>query len=433
VLWAVSEHIERAGVHSGDATLVFPAQALSAAIILRVREIGEKLARALRITGPFNLQLLVKGNELKVIECNLRASRSFPFVSKVLGVNFIREATRVMLGVEPSRELNRGQFDLDYVAVKAPQFSFDRLKGADPTLGVEMTSTGEVACFGATREEALLKAMLAAGFTIPSHGALLALDALVASTSVAEEAARLSALGLEVFALPKTAASLRSFGNVCEVREEDGSAERILRSGRVDVVFSDGGGAQAAAGQAGSSLPRLAIDLGIPVVGEAALMRCLTQALTSMPLQSLEVKPWQHYVSQRSVAGGPAQSHGRTVAHASCAGRLRLFIRQPFTETDAREAAVIQGVLDVLQQLNGAPYALQFLTGHWAESSHTFRQRFEREAGQPFTPARFRETRLDLLNQADVMIVIRTGLSESGAFEVAYNIFGGKRVPVFFA
>jgi carbamoyl-phosphate synthase large subunit len=138
-------------------------------------------------------------------------------------------------------------------------------------------------------------------------------------------------------------------------------------------------------------------------------------------------------LSQRSVAGGPAQSHSHAVARAARAERIRLFIRQPFTETDAREAAVIQGVLDVLQQLNGAPYALQFLTGHRAESSHTFRQQFEREAGQPFTPASFRETRLALLHQADVMMVIRTGLSESGAFEVAYNIFGGKRVPVFFA
>src|SRR5262249_2382473 len=128
ILWAVSEHMERAGVHSGDATLVFPAQDLPAATLLRVKETGEKLARALQITGPFNLQMLLKEGALKVIECNLRASRSFPFVSKVLGVNFIREATRVMLCTDPAIESNRTQFDLDYVAVKAPQFSFDRLK-----------------------------------------------------------------------------------------------------------------------------------------------------------------------------------------------------------------------------------------------------------------------------------------------------------------
>jgi carbamoyl-phosphate synthase large subunit len=210
ILWAVSEHIERAGVHSGDATLVFPAQDLSAAIQLRVRDIGEKLARALQITGPFNLQMLVKGDKLKVIECNLRASRSFPFVSKVLGINFIRAATRVMLGVEPARESNHSQFDLNYVAVKAPQFSFDRLKGAEPKLGVEMASTGEVACFGATREEGLLKAMMATGLNIPAKGALLALDSAVRSTSFAEEAWLLRELGLELFATPETAESLRS-------------------------------------------------------------------------------------------------------------------------------------------------------------------------------------------------------------------------------
>ena len=210
ILWAVSEHIERAGVRSGDATLVFPAQDLSAGILLRIRETGEKLARALEITGPFNLQMLFKEGELKVIECNLRASRSFPFVSKVLRRQFdprgdSRDARR-----QPDLTLNRTQFDLDYVAVKAPQFSFDRLKGAEPKLGVEMASTGEVACFGATTEEALLKAMMATGLKIPSQGALLALDSAVHLSSFVEEARLLRELGLELFATPRTAESLRS-------------------------------------------------------------------------------------------------------------------------------------------------------------------------------------------------------------------------------
>lgn len=434
ILWAISEHIEKAGVHSGDATLVFPAQRLSVEVLRRARKVGEKLAHALQITGPFNVQMLVKHDAVKVIECNLRASRSFPFVSKVSGVNFIREATRAMLGVEPSRESRLSPGDLDYVAVKAPQFSFDRLRGADPKLGVEMTSTGEVACFGATREEALLKAMLAAGFKLPSKGALLALDSVAGSTMFFEEATILRALGLELFATPKTAESLRPLGCVREVREEDGSAQQILRSGKVDVVFSDPGVASASEDRASSSLQRLAIDLGISVVGEAALTRCVIQALLRAPLESLEVKPWKQYLSEVS-AERTRRTHLLVHGEEDEAGerRIRLFIRQPLTETSHRESAIIQGVLDVLQQINGSPYELQFLTGQQAQSSDTFRQQFEREAGQQFSPSTFRETRLDLLNQADVMIVIRTGLSESGAFEVAYNIFGGKRVPVFFA
>jgi len=416
ILWAVSEHIERAGVHSGDATLIFPAQGIPAEILLRIRETGEKLARALQITGPFNLQLLFKEDELKVIECNLRASRSFPFVSKVLGVNFIREATRVMLSVEPDLALNRTQFHLDYVAVKAPQFSFDRLKGAEPKLGVEMASTGEVACFGATTEEALLKAMMATGLKVPSKGALLSLDSAVQSSSFAEEVRLLREMGLEVFATPGTAESLRSLGCVQEVKEEDGSAHQILRSGKVDIVFSDSEVVTGSAKRPSYSLQRLAIDQGIPVVGEAVLARRLIRSLLGTPFESLEIKPWKHYLSQ-----------------AVREREIKLFIRQPFTETSEREAVIIQGVLDVLHKINGTPHEFQFLTSPQAQHSRTFRLHFEKETGQVFTPQNFRRDRLQLLDQADAIVVIRTGLSESTAFELAYNIFGRSPAPIFFA
>ena len=396
--------------------MVFPAQDLPAGVVERIREIGEKLAHALQITGPFNLQLLVKRDVVKVIECNLRASRSLPFVSKVLGVNFVREATRLMLGAEPASGRNRTQFDLNYVAVKAPQFSFDRLKGAEPRLGVEMASTGEVACFGATKEEALLKAMIATGLKIPSKGALLTFDSVAKSTFFAEEARLLMRLGLEVFATPKTAESLRSLGFVQQVSSEDSSAQQVLQSGRVDILFSNSGAVTIPQDQASSSLPRLAIDLGIPVVGETSLASYLIRALVSTPLESLEVKPWKHYL--------PKGRHER---------KLKLFIRQPFTETSEREAVIIQGVLDVLQQIQGKPYDFQFLTGQEAQNSGTFRRRFERDTGQKFTPRNFRHLRLNLIDEADAIVAIRTGLSESTAFEVAYNIFGGHAVPMFFA
>ena len=416
LLWAISEHIERAGVHSGDATVVFPAQGLSAAVVQRIREIGESLAHVLGITGPFNVQLLVKRGELKVIECNLRASRSLPFVSKVLGTNFAREATRAMLGVAPAAELNRSQFDLDYVAVKAPQFSFDRLKGAEPRLGVEMASTGEVACFGATTEEALLKAMLATGLKIPSKGALLALDSTVASTSFLEEARLLRELGLDLFATPRTAESLGPLHGVQVVSEGSGSAQQILRTAKVDIVLSDSAVENTPENRPGPSLQRLAVDLGIPVVADAILARSFVRSLGITPPESLAVKPWQHYLSQLE--------HER---------RLRLFIRQPFTETGEKEALIIQGVLDVVHRIDGKPYKFQLLTAQSAQSSATFSRQFEKDTGQRFTPSNFRKHRLKRISQADAIVVIRTGLSESTAFELAYNIFGGPAVPIFFA
>ena len=173
VLWAICEHVEDAGVHSGDATLMLPPQTVPLPIIHKARKIAAQLAEALAITGPFNLQLLVKHGRVRVIECNLRASRSLPFVSKVTGNNFVREAMRRMLGVRTPVE-NRA-LDLDYVAVKAPQFSFPRLVGADPMLGVEMASTGEVGCFGDDGDEALLQALSAIGFQPPRKGVLLSL------------------------------------------------------------------------------------------------------------------------------------------------------------------------------------------------------------------------------------------------------------------
>ena len=256
----------------------------------------------------------------------------------------------------------------------------------------------------------------------PSIGAFLESLAFTSSKmsrsqmSFVEEIGLLRELGLELFATPRIAESLRSSGSVLRVSEDDGSAHQILRSGRVDIVFSDSGVATSLEDGSRQSLARLAIDLGIPVVGEAVLARCLIQSLVGTPVESLEVKPWKHYLSR-----------------VSRQRRLKLFIRQPLTETSEREGAIIQGVLDVFHQIDGTPYKLQFLTGHQAQNSRTFRAQFERETGQKFTPKNFRRTRLKLIDQADAIVVIRTGLSESTAFELAYSIFGGPGVPIFFA
>ena len=241
VLWAISEHIEDAGVHSGDATLVLPPQTLYIATIRRVRKIASQVARALEITGPFNMQFLAKHNAVKVIECNLRASRSFPFVSKVIGQNFAAEATRRMLGIQ--RDIVNRSLDLDYVGVKAPMFSFSRLVGADPLLGVEMASTGEVGCLGEDVHEALLHALTATGFRPPQNGVLLSLGPVADKYWFADEAKVIAGeLNLPIFATAGTAEALAKVGVDCvAVEKTDGSensALALIETGRVDLVIN---------------------------------------------------------------------------------------------------------------------------------------------------------------------------------------------------
>ncbi len=282
VLWAISEHVEDAGVHSGDATLLLPPQTLYIGTIRRVRQIATALAESLAITGPFNVQFLARHNTVKVIECNLRASRSFPFVSKVTGNNFVAEATRRMLGVARPVE-NRG-LDLDYVAVKAPMFSFSRLVGADPMLGVEMASTGEVGCFGDDMHEALLHALLATGFRIPKRGVLLSLGPLVDKFWFAEEAKAIAdELHLPIFATPGTATALRSVGIECTslAKRDDGgdTAMDAIDEGKVDLVINIPREYDELGRPDGYLIRRRAVDSGIPLLTDLQLARAVVEAL----------------------------------------------------------------------------------------------------------------------------------------------------------
>ena len=241
VLYAISEHVEDAGVHSGDATLVLPPQRLYIETIRRVKKIAASVAAELDITGPFNMQFLARHNAVKVIECNLRASRSFPFVSKVTGNNFVAEAMRRMLGVR--QPIDNHSLDLDLVAVKAPKFSFDRLAGADPILGVEMASTGEVGCFGDDLHEALLHAMQATGFRFPRNGVLLSLGPVEDKFWFADEARAIAdELGLAIYATEGTAEALGSIGIACvAVAKEAGpspSAISLIDAGDIDLVIN---------------------------------------------------------------------------------------------------------------------------------------------------------------------------------------------------
>lgn len=296
VQWAVSEHIEDAGVHSGDATLILPPQRLYLATVREVRRIGAQLARALAVTGPFNVQLLAKNNRLKVIECNLRASRSFPFASKVLGANFIREATRVMLGAPPSDARGAHPGEVEHVAVKAPQFSFRRLAGADPVLGVEMASTGEVACFGDDADEALLKAMLATGFRLPTRGVLLSLGPVGDKYRFTDEARFLLGRGLALHATPGTADILHAEGIACATLDKEGGALAALRSGAIDLVINVPREYDERGRPDGFLIRRAAVDLEIPLLTDLWLARRVVGALCRLGRADLHARPWHAYV-----------------------------------------------------------------------------------------------------------------------------------------
>jgi len=443
VLWAVSEHLENAGIHSGDATLVCPPQGLSLQTINRARAITELLACALHITGPFNVQLLARDHEVKVIECNLRASRSFPFISKTLGINFIREATRLMLHMPASWSTAPNMLALPYVAVKVPQFSFNRIKGTDPRSGVEMASTGEVGCFGRDVEEALAKAMLATGYRVPSRSILLDVPSAQDLTHLTTELVRFAQNQGVIFTFPASTRRLAALGLtdpvVQTVADDDtgsGSVD-LLRAKGVDLVISIPNDESPGAHQTGRVVRRAAVDWGVPLLTDVHVARYFLAACTQHHVEALEVKPYGAYLEptpeQDCFNGLPAlwRADGEQVRQ----GRppLRLFIRQSFTECGWQEQQVVQSVLDVLQHLNGKPHPFDIVTGSAAHSRDNFRSVFQHETGLAFTPSNFRHHRLSLLRHADAMLVVRTGLSESGAFEVAYNLFKGKNVPMFFA
>jgi carbamoyl-phosphate synthase large subunit len=301
ILWAISEHVENAGVHSGDATLVLPPQKLYVETIRRIKRIGTDVARALEITGPFNMQFLAVENEVKVIECNLRASRSFPFVSKVTGTNYIREATRRMMGLKGP--VTNNSLDLDYVAVKAAQFSFSRLAGADPTLGVEMASTGEVGCLGDDLHEALLKALIATGFRIPRKGVLLSLGPVADKYRFEREARMLQSKGLALYATPGTAVVLREKGIEVEVghKEGDGGAPLaldLLRQGKVDLVINIPRSYDGQGRPDGYRIRRLAVDLGIPLLTNFQLARLAVEAFHRYDTRDLKPLDWATYLAR---------------------------------------------------------------------------------------------------------------------------------------
>ncbi len=302
VLWAVCEHVEDAGVHSGDATLMLPPQTVPMPVIHKARKIAAQLAEALAITGPFNVQLLARNGRVRVIECNLRASRSLPFVSKVTGTNFVREATRRMLGVRDP--VSNRALDLDYVAVKVPQFSFPRLVGADPILGVEMASTGEVGCFGDDGDEALLQGLNATGFRTPKKGVLLSLGPRSEKYSFLEEARALhEELGLALYATPGTAEALQAEGIPCTPLAKEPGKERsamdVIDEGLVDLVINVPRSYDELGRPDGYLIRRRAIDAEVPLMTDLMLATALVNAMRNRRETVPAIRSWDEYLERR--------------------------------------------------------------------------------------------------------------------------------------
>ncbi len=300
IAYAISEHIEFAGVHSGDATIQFPPQKLYVETARRIKKISKQIAKELHISGPFNIQYLARENDIKVIECNLRASRSFPFVSKVLKINLIELATRIMLGL-PVEKPAKSLFDLDYVGVKASQFSFNRLQKADPILGVDMSSTGEVGCLGEDSRSALLKAMLSVGQRIPEKNILLSTGDGKQKADMLAASKMLSEHGYKLFATPGTSHYLTENGieNTLVYWPSDADKQPqaldMLHNKEIDMVVNVPKNLSTGELTNGYKIRRAAIDLNIPLITNARLASAFIYAFCTQKLDDLDIKCWQEY------------------------------------------------------------------------------------------------------------------------------------------
>lgn len=299
IMYAISEHIEFAGVHSGDATIQFPAQKLYAETLRRIKRISHRIANELQISGPFNIQYLAKDNDIKVIECNLRASRSFPFVSKVLKINLIELATRVMLGMKVEKP-TKTDFDIDYVGIKASHFSFNRLQKADPVLGVDMASTGEVGCLADDTIEAVLKSMLSVGYRIPERSILLSTGSAKQKAAMLDASRRLQDSGYELYATGGTHRFLSENGIHSTLvywpsEQQEPQALTLMRDKKIDMVVNIPRDLTVGELNNGYKIRRAAIDLNIPLITNARLAEAFITAFCTMDMGQIQIKSWQEY------------------------------------------------------------------------------------------------------------------------------------------
>src|SRR3989338_9986181 len=297
-IYAISEHIENAGVHSGDATMALPPQLTYHETIRKIKDISKKIAKILDITGPFNIQFIAKENQIKVIECNLRASRSFPFVSKVTKHNFIDLATKAMMGIDIKGNYNT--LNLDYVGVKAPQFSFSRLHGADPVLSVEMASTGEVACLGDDLNEAFLKSLLSVGFVLPKKNILLSTGPIKNKAYLLESMKKLHEMGFELYATEGTSKFLEENGVKSTVLywpplEKEPNALTYLKERKIDLVINIPKSYEEDEITNDYLIRRRAVDFNIPLLTNAQIATLFVESISKKKMEDLEIKSWDEY------------------------------------------------------------------------------------------------------------------------------------------
>lgn len=297
--YAISEHVENAGVHSGDATLVLPPQRTYLETMRRIKIITKKIARSLKITGPFNIQYIAKDNEVKVIECNLRASRSFPFVSKVLNINFIQMAVEIIMN-KPVSKIDRSAFDLDYVGVKAPQFSFTRLKGSDPVQGVEMTSTGEVACLGDDFNEAFLKSLISVGFKMPRKNLLISAGPIDSKADLLKSMNILKEMGFSFYATAGTAQFLQANGIEASplfmpMDDKEPNSLTYIADGKIDLVINIPKSFEKEELDNDYLIRRKSVDLNVPLITNVQLAKRFVEAIYRTPLSGLKPKSWDEY------------------------------------------------------------------------------------------------------------------------------------------
>ena len=298
LIYAISEHVENAGIHSGDATMVLPPQFSYLETIKRIKDITKKIVHALSITGPFNIQFIAKSNEIKVIECNLRASRSFPFVSKVTKYNFIDMATKAMIGIKESGKYNT--IDLDYVGIKAPQFSFSRLRGADPVSGVEMASTGEVACLGENINEAFLKSLFAVGFELPKKNILLSTGTVKDKADLLESVRKLKEMGYELYATGGTHKFLEQNGIKTmmlnwPLDKKEPNAMTYLKERKIDFVVNIPKSYEEEELENDYLIRRTAVDFNIPLITNVQNAKLFIDSISKLKMEDLKIKDWDSY------------------------------------------------------------------------------------------------------------------------------------------
>jgi carbamoyl-phosphate synthase large subunit len=410
----VMEQIEEAGVHSGDSACALPPFSLPFGMEAELRRQTRLLARGLGVVGLMNVQYAIQGGCIYVLEVNPRASRTVPFVAKATSVAVAKIAARVMAG-EPLARFGLAAPRLEHVAVKEAVLPFARFPGSDVVLGPEMKSTGESMGIDRDFPTAYLKAQLGAGVRLPRSGAVLLSVRDADKPGVVDVARRLARLGFRLLATSGTAEHLRRADipvtTVAKIEEGSLNVLDLIDRGKVQLLIDTALWADEIPG--GRRLRVQALQRRVPYCSRLSIARAMVTAIERQQDWQPDVRPLQSYARQHPP--------------------LRLFIRQPLTQSGDESKAIVEGVLRIVEDIGRNGVRFEYLTGNTPLSDQTFRENFERSQGLPFNPTNFRRHRLDQLRRADAFLYVRTAMSESGAFEVSYNVFAEPRAPMFFA